>query len=81
MSDNRLPQIATFDTPPVIGQSVTGSTTFPTLTRTVTWGGTYLGMRPSEHDGEAMHLFKDGFVGDSKQPFHAIPVSSFTGIQ
>jgi hypothetical protein len=61
-----------FDAPPVIGQVASGVSTGPGFeTR---WEGIYEGVRPSEHDGQPMHFFRDGKLGDTPQTLFALPV-------
>lgn len=40
-----------------------------------TWRGTYVGIEPSPHDGEPMHVFRNGDINGIRQGSFAFPVA------
>lgn len=85
MTSTRRPTFtAAFDTTPVIGQPVTGTTTITHPSgaeRVTTWAGTYDGLRPSEWDGEPMHFLRDGVLGVTPQGIFGIPAAQFPEVR
>lgn len=75
----------TFDTPPVIGERVSGRSETPQDDGTVfvaTWDGLYLGVHTSDWDGEPIHLLVDGQIaGISQRCFgHPAPGLAVTSV-
>lgn len=69
----------TFDTPPVYGQHVTGTSHGVRdngSTYDGTFSGTYLGIVRSDHDGALIHLFVDGDINGIAQPSHGFPATA-----
>lgn len=70
------PVIRTFDTPPVVGQWVEGTSVGAGATSR--FGGVYEGVRPSEWDDhEDYHFLRGGFIGTTSQGngLHGFPVA------
>lgn len=63
------------NTAPAFGERVTGVSEGPGY-RTE-WEGVYEGVKPSEHDGEPVHFFRDGHIGGTPQGCFALPVTNF----
>lgn len=64
-----------FNDTPVEGERITGVSAGPGYT--ARWSGVYLGVRPSEWDGQPVHFFADGEINGVPQSCHAIPVAQF----
>ena len=65
---------STFDTQPVVGERVTGYGKGPGYRST--FSGVYVGIKPSEWDGEMMHMFTDGDINGIKQANFGFPVAN-----
>jgi hypothetical protein len=62
-----------FTSPVVVGEAVTGYSTGPGY-RTA-FSGVYEGVQVSEWDGEPVHFFRDGIIGDTAQGVFTFPVA------
>lgn len=61
---------------PVEGTSV-GRKKNGNLAFVSTWAGAYDSTRPSEHDGEMVHVFTNGHINGALQTVFTLPVGQF----
>lgn len=68
--------VSRFDSEPVVGERVSGTSEGPDVGISH-WRGVYQGVRPSEWDGEPVHVFTDGDINGTPQTCFTLPVDRF----